>query len=207
MLNTGASTYRAEPTGALATSQSDAQADSLLERARESQADQDALADTSPYSVASHYCAALAVQLEAKQDQVGRIEDRLEALIASQTLRVHQAEGNKPSRLSLPSTKANWQQQVLRQQATLQRLHERLEEVREIRDGMGLHGPKLEELATRKLRAKEPELAADWDGMQEAQRVHQTLQRKKDQERRRQQQGQTRGGNSLGLYLSQSLEP
>lgn len=202
MLNTKDPIHPAAPTGLLSTSQSDAQADSLLERARESRADQAELAETA--TLASDYSTALAVQLEAKHDQVGRIEDRLEALIASQTLRVHQTEDNKPGRLSLPSTKANWQQQVLRQQATLQRLHERLEEVREIRDGMGVHGPKLEELATRKLRAKEPELADDWDHMQEAQRAHQALQRKKDQERRRQQQGQERGGNSLGLNLSQS---
>ena len=199
MLNTRTPTQSAAPAGTPSTSQVDAQADSLLERARENQAEQAALAENSP--LASDYSAALAVQLEAKHDQAGRIEDRLETLIASQTLRIQQTEDHKPGRLSLPSAKANWQQQVLRQQATLNRLLERLEEVREIRDGMGVHGPKLEELATRKLRAKEPELVADWDDMQEAQRAHQALQRKKDQERRR-QQGQERGGQSLGLTLS-----
>lgn len=205
LTNTQTSTPRAAPTGEPPALQSGTQADSLLERARENQADQDALAESAPYSVASHYNTALAVQLEAKQDQVGRIEDRLEALISAQTLRLHQTEDNKPGRLSLPSTKVNWQQQVLRQQASLLRLHERLEEVREIRDGMGVHGPKLEELATRKLRAKEPELVADWYDMQVAQRAHQTLQRKKNQERRQQRdQGQESGGHSLSLNLSPS---
>ena len=205
LTNTQTSTPRAAPTGEPPALQSGTQADSLLERARENQADQDALAESAPYSVASHYNTALAVQLEAKQDQVGRIEDRLEALISAQTLRLHQTEDNKPGRLCLPSMKANWQQQVLRQQASLLRLHERLEEVREIRDGMGVHGPKLEELATRKLRAKEPELVADWYDMQVAQRAHQPLQRKKNQERRQQRdQWQESGGHSLSLNLSPS---
>ena len=182
-------------------SQVDAQADSLLERARESQAEQVALAETAP--LAPDYSAALAVQLEAKQDQADRIEDRLEALIASQTLRIQQTEDHKPGRLCLPGTKTNWQQQVLKQQATLQRLLERLEEVREIRDGMGVHGPKLEELAARKLRANEPALATDWDDVQAAQRGHQVLQRRRDQERLR-QQGQQPGGHSLGLNLGRA---
>jgi hypothetical protein len=70
---------------------------------------------------------------------------------------------------------------------------------------MGVHGPKLEELATRKLRAKEPELVADWYDMQVAQRAHQTLQRKKNQERRQQRdQWQESGGHSLSLNLSPS---
>jgi hypothetical protein len=182
-------------------SQVDAQADSLLERARESQAEQAALAETA--SLACDYSAALAVQLEAKQDQADRIEARLETLIALQTLRIQQTGDNKPGRLCLPGTKASWQQQVLKQQATLQRLLERLEEVREIRDGMGVHGPKLEELATRKLRANEPALAADWDDMQAAQRGHQALQRRRDQERRR-QQSQQPSGHSLGLNLGRA---
>ena len=183
----------------------EAQGDSLLERAQESQADQTALFAASPLE--SQYSAALAALLDAKHDQVERIEDRLEALIVQQSTRLTQVQDTRPGRFSLPGTKAAWQQQVLRQQATVQRLHDRLEEVREIRDGMGLHGPKLEELAARKLRAQRPELAADWDEMREAQRAHQAMVRKHEQERTRKRgQEPTEGGpgRSLGLTLSQT---
>ena len=37
---------------------------------------------------------------------------------------------------------------------------------------MGVHSPRIDELAIRKLRAQEPELAREWDDMQEAHRLH-----------------------------------
>jgi len=51
----------------------------------------------------------------------------------------------------------------MQQQAIIQRLQARLEGVREIKEGMGTHAPRIKELATRKLRAQQPELAAEWD--------------------------------------------
>ncbi len=47
---------------------------------------------------------------------------------------------------------------------------------------MGLHSPRIEELATRKLRIERPELAADWDAMRESLRRHQMMVRKQEQE-------------------------
>lgn len=67
--NTHALTLRAAPIVVLPASQSDALADSLLDRSRENQADQDALAEAAPYSLAFRYSTAFTVQLEAKQDQ------------------------------------------------------------------------------------------------------------------------------------------
>lgn len=87
------------------------------------------------------------------------------------------------------------------QQHTMQRLHGRLESVREIKEGMGLHGPRIDELAIRKLRAQEPELAREWDAMQEAQRLHQALQRKQEQEKKQtwEREQLSRGGLRLGF--------
>ena len=192
------------PTRPVSSLEAESQADSLLERAQESQTEQAALLESS--LLESKYSASLAAYIDAKHDQVERIEDRLEALIAQQTIRLAQTQDSCPGRVSLPSTKANWQQQMLRQQATIQRLHDRLEEVREIRDGMGVHGPKLEELAARKLRAQEPDLAADWDEMRAAQRGHQAMLRKQEHDRRRglsEDHGQGLG-RSLGLTLNQA---
>jgi hypothetical protein len=184
------------------------QADGLLGQAEEAQATQQAALETSPLE--SEYSAALAAQIEAKQDQAARIEDRLEGLIEQQESRLMQIEAKQPGLLALPGQRARWQGQVQQQQALLQRLHTRLENVREIKEGMGVHAPRIEELATRKLRAERPELAEEWDEMREAARRHQALMRKKEQERRQQLARERSGddghgmGRSRGLGLSQT---
>jgi hypothetical protein len=102
--------------------------------------------------------------------------------------------------LALPGTRAKWQQQMQQQQGAMQRLQARLENVREIKEEMGVHGPRIEELATRKLRAQEPELAGEWDDMQEARRRHHALRRKQGQEKKQQEQKQ-REQSSRGMHL------
>lgn len=182
------------------------EADSLQQQAEDAQSEQQALLETSP--VESQYLAALADQVEAKHDQVERIEDRLEGVIEQQEAKLHQIEAKQPGILSMPSTRASWQSQVNQQQALLQRLHGRLEGVREIKDGMGLHGPRVEELAARKLRHAKPELADSWDEMRAAQRAHEALMRKKEQEKRikiEREQSLTVGrGQTQSLSLNRS---
>ncbi|MEX5684805.1 IncP plasmid survival protein KfrC family protein [Pseudomonas silesiensis] len=183
------------------------EADALQQQAEDAHSEQQALLEAAPLE--SQYTAALAAQVEAKHDQVERIEDRLEGVIEQQEAKLHQIEAKQPGILSLPSARANWQSQVQQQQALLQRLHGRLEGVREIKDGMGLHGPRVEELATRKLRHAEPELAEGWDEMRAAQRAHEALMRKKEQEKRikiEREQAPTlgRGGQTQSLNLNRS---
>lgn len=174
------------------------QADALLESAQEAQADQSALLESSP--LASQYSAALAAQVEAKHDQAERIEDRLENLIDQQASRLQQTQASEPGLFSRPGARAKWQNQVQQQQNIMQRLHGRLEAVREIKEGMGAQGPRIEELAHRKLRSQEPELAKEWDEMREAQRLHQALMRKREQERK-QSLERERGAEGLGRSL------
>ncbi|MEX3547651.1 MAG: IncP plasmid survival protein KfrC family protein [Burkholderia sp.] len=180
------------------------QADGLLDRAAEAQSEQAALLEAT--TLESQYSAAFAAQVEAKHDQAERIEDKLENLIERQASRLQQAQARQPGMLALPGARAKWQQQMQQQQSTMQRLHGRLEAVREIKEGMGVHSPRIEELATRKLRAQEPELASDWDDMQEAQRRHQALQRKQEQEKRQAQEREQREqlGRGMRLGLSQA---
>ncbi|TWI44682.1 hypothetical protein IQ22_04697 [Pseudomonas duriflava] len=144
-------------------------------------------------SVVQSYGAALETYVEEKHNQVERLEDKLEGLLEQQQARLQQTRSNQPGIFSMLGEKAAWQAQQNQQQARIQSLQARLETVREIKDGMSVHGPKVDELATRKLRAKEPELAADFDEYQEAQRRHQAHLRKKEMEEKRQQQGQGRG--------------
>lgn len=182
-----------------------AQADALLERAQEAQAEQAALLEASPLE--SQYSAAFAAQVEAKHDQAERIEDRLENLIEQQASRLQQTQASQPGLFSRPGARAKWQSQVQQQQSAMQRLHGRLEAVREIKDGMGAHGPRIEELAHRKVRAQEPALAKDWEEMREAERLHQALLRKQEHEKKQALERERRGenlGRGLRLGLTQA---
>jgi len=158
-----------------------AQADRLLEQAQAARAEQTAMLEASPLE--SQYSAAFAALVEAKHDQAERIEDRLESLISRQTWRLQQPQTGRPGLFSRLG--AQVRQNQVTQQGILQRLQDRLEAVREIKEGMGVYSPRIEELATRKLRAKEPGLAREWEDLREAQRLHQALLRKQGQDKRR----------------------
>jgi DNA repair exonuclease SbcCD ATPase subunit len=142
--------------------------------------EQQAMLEAAP--VEQTYQVALATYVEGKQEQAGRIEDHLENLIDQQKARLQQAQTSAPGLLALPGAKRAWRQKAERLQARLQTLCGRLETVREIKEGMGLHSPRIEELATRKMRAENPELASDWDAMRQAARQHELLMRKQRQE-------------------------
>ena len=155
---------------------------SLLELANESQAEQTALLEASP--VALQYSAALAAQVEAKHEQVERIEDKLEAIVQQQSATMRQMLSARPGVFSLPASRARWQQQVQRQGMIMQRLQGRLELVREIKESMGPHGSRIEELAARKIRAQEPQLVDDWHEALQVQRRHEALIRNQEKEKR-----------------------
>lgn len=184
------------------TSRTDAAGDGLLAAAEATEAEQQAALEAAPLD--QTYQEALALYVQAKHDQVERIEDRLENLIDRQQARLQQTQANQPGLLSRPGAKRAWQNQQMQQQARLQSLHVRLEAVREIKEGMGLHSPKVEELATRKMRAENPDLASDWDAMREAARRHQALQRREEQERK-QAQALERPGRSQSLGLTRPV--
>ena len=175
------------------------QADGQLYQAAGEQLEQAAMLEAVPLE--SRYGAALAAQVEAKHEQVERIEDRLENLIESQASRLQRTQLGQPGMLALPGKRIQWQQQMQQQQKTMQRLLGRLELVREVRDSMGVHAPRIEELATRKLRAQQPELASEWDALQQAQRLHQLLlrQRAEQQGLERNHSLQSARGTRLGL--------
>lgn len=184
------------------TSRTDVAGDGLLAAAEATEAEQQAALEAAPLD--QTYQEALALYVQAKHDQVERIEDRLENLIDRQQARLQQTQANQPGLLTRPGAKRAWQNQQMQQQARLQSLHVRLEAVREIKEGMGLHSPKVEELATRKMRAENPELASDWDAMREAARRHQALLRREEQEKK-QAQTLERPGRSQSLGLTRAV--
>lgn len=157
----------------------------VLEAAQTAETEQQAMLGAAP--VEQTYHAALASYVEAKHYQVKRLEGRLENMIEQQEARLQQTQARAPGLLSRPGAKRAWQAQQAQQQARLHTLHNRLEAVREIKDGMGIHGPRVEEMATRKMRAENPELASGWDAMREAARKHEVLMRQKEREKERTQ--------------------
>lgn len=165
--------------------------ESLLATAQALAREQQALLESAPIELA--YQEALALHVEAKHAQLERLEDRLERLIDQQSARLQQIQASTPGLLSMPGARRAWQNRQAQQSARLQTLHNRLEAVREVKEATGLHSPVVEELATRKMRAENPELAADWDAMREAGRKHQMLVR---QARERQRPGRAQ---ALGL--------
>lgn len=169
----------------------------LLDAAQEIEREQQAALEAAP--IEQTYQEALAIYVQSKFAQVEHIEDRLENLIDRQQARLQQAQAGKPGFLARPGTRQAWQTNQAQQQARLQVLHTRLEVVREIKEGMGIHAPKIEELATRKMRAERPDLASDWDAMREAARRHQALTRKQEQERKQAQEQRLGRSQSLGL--------
>lgn len=155
----------------------------LVERAREVKDVQ--TAEVEAASMTAEYGASFAAQLQAKQQQVARLEDRLEAVLELQTSRLQSARTQQPGLLSRPGTRERWQRQVAQQQSAIQRLQGRLETVREIKEGMGLHSPRIEELAARKVQVHDPRLAEGWKEMQEAVRHQQALARMRESQKRK----------------------
>ena len=133
------------------------------------------------------YRETLSSYILAKYEQADRIESRLEHLIDRRQTHLQQTQSNRPGFLSIPETRKVWQASQAQQQGRLQTLHARLETVREIKEGMGLHSPRVEELATRKMRAENPELAANWDSMKQVERQYQASMKKQEQEQEKKQ--------------------
>lgn len=124
-------------------------------------------------SVEQDYQDSLAMYVQAKHKQIERIEDRLENLIHRQHAKLQKMQSNRPKFLSMPRTRKDWQNTQMQHQERIRTLHVRLEAVREIKEGMGLHSPRVEELARRKMREENPELTAKWDAIKKIERQNQ----------------------------------
>lgn len=171
-------------------------ANALATEAEQQERDQAAEVDRDAGHSPSTYQAELETHIEAKQQQVERIESRLETLIEQQEARLLQTQQKRPGAFSLPSTRGAWRDRQEDQRARLQTLHARLDRVQSLKEGMSTHGPKLEELATRKLRTENPELAAEWD---EAQARARREQLEKRQATKRETGHRAHRGQTLGL--------
>jgi DNA repair exonuclease SbcCD ATPase subunit len=159
-------------------------------------------------NIEQEYKDAVDAAIADKEAQAEMLENRLESVIGKQESVLQQMMSRQPGLLTLPRQKTKWQSQVQQQQTLLSRLQNRLETVKEIHDGMGLHGPRIHELAIAKVRHDKPELAEGWDEMRAALRGHENLMRqqaKAQKEKLRKEQAPSMG-KSHNLSLTRSMD-
>jgi hypothetical protein len=181
-----------------------ADADGLLGLARGIE-DQQSVEIAAP-AIEDEYASAIVQMIEEKQDQASQIEDRLENMIEAQGARLQQVQAHPPGMLASSSTRAKWQAQMAQAQATIQLLQNRLETVREIREGMTVHGSKIEALAAEKLAHREPKLADEFAELQEARRLHEIHMQQQQGKKQEERQGLTLdAAPSAGLSLLRGL--
>lgn len=178
-----------------AASNSLALSDTLLMESQTIEREQSALIESG--DVQQSYQEAISIYVQAKHGQVEAIEDRLEMLISSQQAKLQQVQSAAPGLLTRPSTRKAWQSQVSDQSARLQSLNNRLHMVREIKDQVGLHGSKIEEMAAGKLQRENPDLVGAWIDDKEAQRIRQ-VQLMQEKKRNQLQASKSVGGQRLG---------
>lgn len=143
-------------------------------------------------SLQALYNQALGEYVERKAEQAEALEQRLQSLVERQQAQLQQSLSARPGWLATPTARAAWQQCTGRCQARLLELQARLERVQELHHGMGLYSPRIEELATRRLRAEQPELANQWSLHRQAERALVESQRRSQVN----EAGRTRGPSS-----------
>ncbi len=164
---------------------------SLLETAHGLQREQQSLLDAG--QIKDTYQNTLNTYVQAKHEQVEIIESRLKNIINQQQVKLQQLQSNTPGVFSMPKTRHIWQAQKAQQQARLHSLQNRLSSVVEIKEGMGLQSPRIEELATRKMRTQNPELTSKMDAVIMAARKHEIERRMKDKKAQNLEHGQGKG--------------
>jgi hypothetical protein len=155
--------------------------------------------------VADRYQASLATIVEEKIEQVERLETRLENLLEDQTTKLADIRSHQPGLLSGARARTQWSAQVAEAEAALQRIHSRLDKVREIRDEVTVHGRTVEVLAERQLAHRDPTLANEFAEMEQARRLHEAHFREQARKRSQEIEPKRGAGRGLGLAAGQGV--
>ena len=156
-------------------------------------AQQQALLDNPP--IDTLYSQALAVYLQGKHEQVDRLEDQLRRQKEASQRELNGLQ--KPWRLYSRGKHRSWEKTQAQCKRRIADLSRRLDRVVSLREATGLHSPRLEELAVRKLRWHQNDLAGQWDEQQQTAR-RQRLELVRSESSRRQ-------GHRVSLSASQRL--
>jgi len=183
--------------------------DSLLHQAEQSASEQRALLENA--SLEQTLTATLKPYVEAKHEQIERIEAKLGQVIEQQQTKLNQVEQNPPKHkwLSSKKTKAAntnaWYNNKNKQLARLHELNYRKSRVEKIKESTDSRFPTIDQLATQKMRREHPELAASWNAMRESVRLKQQQERQqREKQAQSQEQSQLQG---YSLSLGHRLRP
>jgi len=186
-----------------------AASDNLLHQAQSAASEQRALLENA--SLEQTLTATLKPYVEAKHEQIERIEARLGQVIEQQQNKMKQTKANPPKHKWLSSKKTKtantdaWYTRINQQQKRLYDLEYRQSLIGKIKAGTDSRVPNINELATRKMRREHPGLAASWDAMRESVRLKQ--QQERQQREKQAQQKEQSQGHSQGYSLSHRLRP
>ena len=115
--------------------------------------------------------AQLAFYAQAKAQQIDTLQAALQTAIHNQAAKLAAIQQERPTWPASKQARTTWQNQVTQAKARLAQLERRFERVGEIALDAALYADSiLDELAARKLRFHHPDLARQWDTMQQQQR-------------------------------------
>ena len=113
----------------------------------------------------------LAFYAQAKVQQIDTLQASLQSAIHGQATKLAAIEQGQPAWPAGRQARTTWQNNVAQAKARLAQLERRSERVGEIAQTAGLYADSmLDELAARKLRFHHPDLARQWDALQQQQR-------------------------------------
>jgi hypothetical protein len=113
----------------------------------------------------------LAFYAQAKAQQIDLIQASLQTTINSQAAKLTVLERDTPAWTAGKQARSTWQDRIAQAKTRLAQLERRAERVGEIAQQAGLYADSLlDEFAARKLRFHHPDLARQWDALQQQQR-------------------------------------
>ena len=156
------------------------------------------------FLIENQYTDSLSSIINEKDEQVKRLETKLSKLITEANSQIGRLQSSKPGIFSLPVKKKEWDNKIHQQKNIVTVATQRLELVHEIRDDMGLHSSKIEDMAKKKLYYRDPHLVKKYRGVVQNENERRIAESKKKEEQKRQQEQSNKVVKSLTQSLSLS---
>lgn len=156
------------------------------------------------FLIENQYTDSLSSIINEKNEQVKRLETKLSKLITETNSQIGRLQSTKPGIFSLPGKKKEWDNKINQQKHIVTVATQRLELVHEIRDDMGLHSSKIEDMAKKKLYFRDPHLVKKYRGVVQNENEKRIAESNKKEEKKRQQEQSNKAVKSLTKSLSLS---
>lgn len=154
------------------------------------------------FLIENQYTDSLNSIINEKNEQVKRLETKLSKLITDANSQIGRLQFSKPGMFSLPAKRKEWDNKINQQKHIVTIATQRLELVHEIRDDMGLHSSKIEDMAKKKLYFRDPLLVKKYRGVVQNENARRIAESKKKEEQKRQQEQSNKIVRSLTKNLS-----